>query len=165
MRSRRPRSILGRPARLRDFQRQNALKPARCHRRGTPADGRGRDGCSRRRDRVSAINKGVWESFNASDRELIEAVAAAEYVRSLAESDINNARALRRLRDEGRVKIAKFDPSLVNTIHEISKDVVAEIGSRDELSKKIYASYLQFRNLIADWGEISGRYLSSRSTA
>jgi TRAP-type mannitol/chloroaromatic compound transport system substrate-binding protein len=111
------------------------------------------------------INKGVWESFNASDRELIEAVAAAEYVRSLAESDINNARALRRLRDEGRVKIAKFDPSLVNTIHEISKDVVAEIGSRDELSKKIYASYLQFRNLIADWGEISGRYLSSRSTA
>jgi TRAP-type mannitol/chloroaromatic compound transport system substrate-binding protein len=64
-----------------------------------------------------------------------------------------------------RVKIAKFDDSLLNTIHGISKDVVAEIGSRDELSKKIYASYLQFRNLIADWGEISGRYLSSRSTA
>src|SRR4051812_46791321 len=40
------------------------------------------------------INKGVWESFNANDRELIEAVAAAEYARSLAESDINNARAL-----------------------------------------------------------------------
>jgi TRAP-type mannitol/chloroaromatic compound transport system substrate-binding protein len=111
------------------------------------------------------INKGVWESFNASDRELIQAVAATEYARSLAESDINNALALRRLRDEGRVKIAKFDPSLLNTIHEISKDVVAEIGSRDDLSKKIYASYLQFRNSIADWGEISGRYLSSRSTA
>jgi TRAP-type mannitol/chloroaromatic compound transport system substrate-binding protein len=109
------------------------------------------------------INKDVWESFNASDRELIEAVAAAEYARSLAESDINNARALRKLRDEGKVKIAKFDESLLNTIHGISKDVVAEIGSRDELSKKIYASYLQFRNLIADWGEISGRYLSSRS--
>src|SRR5262249_31226121 len=33
MRSRRPRSIFGRPARWRDFQRQKALKPARCHRR------------------------------------------------------------------------------------------------------------------------------------
>jgi TRAP-type mannitol/chloroaromatic compound transport system substrate-binding protein len=41
------------------------------------------------------INKGVWERFNASDRQLIEAVAAAEYARSLAESDLNNARALR----------------------------------------------------------------------
>ena len=33
IRSRRPRSIFGRPARFRDFQRQNILKPARCHRR------------------------------------------------------------------------------------------------------------------------------------
>ena len=31
IRSRRPRSIFGRPALFRDFQRQNALKPARCH--------------------------------------------------------------------------------------------------------------------------------------
>jgi TRAP-type mannitol/chloroaromatic compound transport system substrate-binding protein len=111
------------------------------------------------------INKGVWESFNASDRELIEAVAAAEYARSLGESDINNARALRRLRDEGRVNVVKFNDSVLNTVHGLSKDVIAEIGSHDELSKKIYASYLQFRNSIADWGEISGRYLSSRGSA
>jgi TRAP-type mannitol/chloroaromatic compound transport system substrate-binding protein len=111
------------------------------------------------------INKGVWESFAADDRELIEAVAAAEYARSLAESDLNNARALRRLRDEGKVNIAKFDVSVLNTVHGLSNEVVAEIGSRDELSKKIYASYLQFRNLIADWGEISGRYLIGRSPA
>jgi TRAP-type mannitol/chloroaromatic compound transport system substrate-binding protein len=111
------------------------------------------------------INRGVWESFSAGDRELIEAVAAAEYARSLAESDINTAQALRRLRNEGTVKIAKFDESALNTIRGISKDVVAEIGSSDEVSRKIYASYLQFRNLIADWGEISGRYLSSRSPA
>ena len=109
------------------------------------------------------INKGVWESFNASDRELIEAVAAAEYARSLAESDINNARALRRLRDEGRVKNRDSMFRCCRQSTELQKDVVAEIGTRDELSKKIYASYLQFRTSIADWGEISGRYLSSRS--
>jgi TRAP-type mannitol/chloroaromatic compound transport system substrate-binding protein len=111
------------------------------------------------------INRRVWESFNASDRELIETVAAGEYARALAESDINNARALQKLRDEGRVKIAKFDDSVLNAVLGISKDVVAEIGSSDELSKKIYASYLQFRTLITDWGEMSGRYLSSRKPA
>jgi TRAP-type mannitol/chloroaromatic compound transport system substrate-binding protein len=111
------------------------------------------------------INKRVWEGFASDDRELIEAVAAAEYARSLAESDLNNARALRKLRDEGKIKIAKFDVSVLNTVHGLSNEVVAEIGSRDDLSKKIYASYLQFRNLIADWGEISGRYLIGRSPA
>src|SRR5258707_8407929 len=36
MRSRNSRSIFGRPARFRDFQRQNAVKPARCQRWCTP---------------------------------------------------------------------------------------------------------------------------------
>jgi TRAP-type mannitol/chloroaromatic compound transport system substrate-binding protein len=48
----------------------------------------------------------------------------------------------------------------------ISKDVVSELGSRDELSKKIYASYQEFRTLITDWNEVSARdYLSSRGSA
>ena len=51
------------------------------------------------------INKGVWESFDASDRRVIEAVAAGEYARSLAEFNANNALSLRKLRDEGTVKI------------------------------------------------------------
>ena len=57
------------------------------------------------------INKGVWESFDASDRRVIEAVAASEYARSLAEFNANNALSLRKLRDEGTVKILKFDDS------------------------------------------------------
>jgi TRAP-type mannitol/chloroaromatic compound transport system substrate-binding protein len=111
------------------------------------------------------INKSIWESFSNNDRQLIEAVAAGEYARALAESDINNARALRKLRDEGRVKITRFDDLVMSTVHELSKDVVAEIGSSDPLSRKIYASYLEFRTLITDWGEMSGRYLSSRKPA
>ena len=45
----------------------------------------------------------------------------------------------------------------------MSKDVVAEIGSGDELSTKIYASYEQFRASIMDWSDISERaFLNSR---
>ena len=101
------------------------------------------------------INKGVWESFDASDRQVFEAMAACEYVRSLAEFNANNALSLRKLRDEGRVKILKFDDALLKTFLKISKDVVAEIGAGDELSKKIYASYQQFRASIMDWTDIS----------
>src|SRR5215217_916328 len=36
------------------------------------------------------------------------------------------------LGDEGKVKIAKFDDPILNIVHRLSNDVVAEIGSRDE---------------------------------
>jgi TRAP-type mannitol/chloroaromatic compound transport system substrate-binding protein len=109
------------------------------------------------------INKGVWESFDAGDRRVIEAVAACEYARSLAEFNTNNALSLRKLRDEGSVKIRKFDDSVLRAFLAISKDVVAEIGAGDELSRKIYASYQQFRASIMDWSDIAERaFLNSR---
>ena len=63
------------------------------------------------------INKRVWESFDASDRRVIEDVTAAEYARSLAEFNANNALWLRKLRDEGAVKILKFDNSMLKELY------------------------------------------------
>jgi TRAP-type mannitol/chloroaromatic compound transport system substrate-binding protein len=112
------------------------------------------------------INKRVWESFDASERRLIEAVAASEYARSLAEFDANNALSLRKLRNEGTVKILNFDDSLLKAFLAISKDVVANIGSADDLSKKIYTSYQQFRGSIMDWNDVAERaFLNGRKLA
>src|SRR5215470_14024876 len=112
------------------------------------------------------INKGVWESFDAGDRQLIEAVAASKYARSLAEFNANNALSLHKLREETTVKILKFDNSLLKTFREISKDVVAEIGSGDDLSRKIYQSYQQFHGSITSWSDIAEHaVLNSRSLA
>jgi TRAP-type mannitol/chloroaromatic compound transport system substrate-binding protein len=110
------------------------------------------------------VNRAVWDSLDASDRQVIEAMAACEYARSLAEFNANNALSLRKLRDEGTVKILKFDDSLLKAFFAISKDVVAEIGAGNDLSRKIYASYEQFRASIADWSDIAERaFLNSRS--
>jgi TRAP-type mannitol/chloroaromatic compound transport system substrate-binding protein len=112
------------------------------------------------------INKHIWESLGASDRRLIEDATAAEYARSLAEFNFNNALWLRRLRDEGTVKIVKFDDSVLKELYRMSKDVVAEAGSGDDLSKKIYASYQQSFPLIIDWSHIAeGALLNSRQLA
>ncbi len=112
------------------------------------------------------INKSVWESLDATDRQVFEAVAACEYARSLAEFDAKNASSLRKLREEGAVKILKFDDALLKAFIRESRDVVADAGSRDDLSKKIYFSYGQFRASIIDWSDISERaYLNSRGVA
>ncbi len=76
---------------------------------------------------------------------------------------MNNALSLRNLRKEGTVKIQKFDDLVLKTFLGISKDVVAEIGSGDDLSRKIYASYEQYRSSIVDWSNISVHaYLNGR---
>ncbi len=109
------------------------------------------------------LNKGVWESFDASDRQVFEAVAACEYARSSAEFNANNALSLRKLREEGTVKILRFDDSLLKAFLTISKDVVAEIGAGDDLSRKIYASYQQFLASIMDLSDIAERaFLNAR---
>ena len=61
------------------------------------------------------INKTVWESMDPSDQKIIAAVAASEYARSLAEFSANNALSVRKLRDEGSVKILKFDNSVLKS--------------------------------------------------
>jgi TRAP-type mannitol/chloroaromatic compound transport system substrate-binding protein len=112
------------------------------------------------------INKRVWDSFDAGDRQLFETCAAAEYSRSLAEFNANNAKSLRTLREDGKVKILKFDDALLKALYVISQDVLSQAGSGDAISKKVYASYEQFRGLIVDWSDISERsYLNGRALA
>jgi len=62
------------------------------------------------------------------------------------------------------VKILKMDEPLLKAILQASKDVVAEAGSHDALSRKIYASYQAFRGVIVDWSDIAERaFLNSRA--
>jgi TRAP-type mannitol/chloroaromatic compound transport system substrate-binding protein len=109
------------------------------------------------------INTGVWGSLDEGDQRLIEAAAAGEYAVSHAEFNSNNALALRELRAEGVVKFRKYDDAMLKTFAEISREVVAEAGSGDDQSRKIYQSYLVFRTLIRQWSDVAeGAYLGIR---
>ena len=46
---------------------------------------------------------------------------------------------------------------MLKAFHEISEDVLASVGSSDDLSEKIYAGYGQFRALAMDWSDVSER--------
>lgn len=109
------------------------------------------------------MNRGVWEGLDESDRRLIEDATAAEYLRSLAEFNANNAWSLRKLRADGAVKILKFDDAILKEFVRLSRDVVAEAGAGDTLSKRIYASYRDFRTPIVDWSDLAeSAFLAAR---
>jgi TRAP-type mannitol/chloroaromatic compound transport system substrate-binding protein len=109
------------------------------------------------------INRAVWDSLGGSDQRVFEDASAAEYLRSLAEFNANNAWALRDLLAQGDVKVLEFDRSFLKRFVDLSHAVVAEAGSGDELSKKIYASYQGFRAPMMDWIDIAERaFLNAR---
>lgn len=112
------------------------------------------------------INKRVWENFDASDRRVFEDATAAEYTRSLAEFNASNALSLSKLRGESTIKILNLGDSVLKELYRTSRDVVAEAGSGDDLSKKIYTSYQKFLPLIIDWSDVAeGAILNSRRLA
>ena len=113
---------------------------------------------------VTELSRARAEGGEAPFRaELFSRDRLVEYARSLAEFNANNALWLNKLRAEGTVKILKFADPIQKELYRVSKDVVAEAGATDELSKKVYASYQQFLPLIIDWSDIAeGAFLNSR---
>jgi TRAP-type mannitol/chloroaromatic compound transport system substrate-binding protein len=101
------------------------------------------------------INKKLWDSLMASERVLIEAAAAAEVTRSLAQFNAENVKALRVLRADRRIKILRFSDELIKTFGKLSKEVLADTAAKDPLTRKVYDSYMAFLAGVMDWGELS----------
>lgn len=110
------------------------------------------------------VNAAVWGSLSADDRNLINTVANAEYTYSLSEFNANNAKALDELVQDKNISIRKFDDALVRALGKASAEVLAEVGNKDPLTRKIYQSYTEFRNRAMRWSELSERgFLNARA--
>ena len=72
---------------------------------------------------------------------MIEAEAWREY----SEFNARNADALKVLVEQHGVELRRFNDELLQEIGRVSGEVVAEVGSSDPLTQKIYDSYMDFR--------------------
>jgi len=97
-------------------------------------------------------NLDVWNSLSASERVIIEALAEKHYARSLAEFNARNANALRTLVNEHGVKTRQFPLEVMKALADIAADVAADIGRTDEISKRIYDSYMATLDEAKEWG-------------
>lgn len=101
------------------------------------------------------VNKTLWDGLTPSEKALIEAAAQAEVTRSLAQFNAENIKSLKRLRDEKRVRILRFNDELIKVFGKLSKEVLADTAANDPLTRKVYDSYMAFLAGIMDWGELS----------
>ena len=110
------------------------------------------------------INKKRWDNLSAEDRNIITTVVNAEYTYSLAEFNTNNAKFLKELRQDRNIEIRKFDDPLLQALGKASGEVMAEVGSKDPLTRRIYQSYIEFRSRCMPWSDVAERgFLNGRS--
>ena len=112
------------------------------------------------------VNKTIWDGLTDSERSLIEAAARAEVTRSLAQFNAENVQWLKKLREDKRIKVLRFNDELIKAFGKLSREVLAELAAKDPLTRKVYDSYTVFLAGMMDWTELSERgYLDARRLA
>ncbi len=101
------------------------------------------------------INLDVWRSLSPSLQKAVQMVSAAETLSTFAEYNTRNAAALRQLIDEHGVALRRFPDAVLAEIGQVAETVVREQSQDDDLSRRIYQSYLAARQRGMAWGRIS----------
>ena len=108
------------------------------------------------------MNKGVWDSLDSVEQEVIKAACLAENNDMYSEYMANNGAALKILVEKHGVKLKTFPPEVFDQFAKYSEEVVAEVAE-DKIGKKIYDSYAKARNDMGKWTDLAEySYLSER---
>jgi len=109
------------------------------------------------------VNKDVWESFSPVQQEIITAISESEYNRSLAEYNFRNGEYLKILETQNHIVPRKLSDDILEEIGRVSNEVMKEIAAGDELSGRVYKSYMDFRKLSIEWRRVAETaYLEAR---
>ncbi|MBT4838447.1 MAG: TRAP transporter substrate-binding protein [Methylococcales bacterium] len=98
------------------------------------------------------------DAFNALPKDLkliVKTACKAANLDMMAEYTARNNTALQKLINDHQVKLKNFPDDVLIKLKQLSEEVVAEIADKDKKSKKIYQSYMKFRNNAMDWQKVS----------
>ena len=109
------------------------------------------------------VNKDAWESLPADLQEMISVATRAINEDMLSEFTARNNSALVTLIEEHDVEVRALPQDVLERLKTLSDEVVAESMQGDELSKRIYKSYLNYFNAVKNYHDISEQaYLNAR---
>jgi TRAP-type mannitol/chloroaromatic compound transport system substrate-binding protein len=101
------------------------------------------------------VNLKVWQGLDAATRAIIAHACAAEASYALSEMERLNAEALAALTGGHNVKLRSFAPDIVGAARQQAAVVLAELGGRSDIARRINASYAAFRKTTAAWSSVS----------
>ncbi|HKI74653.1 MAG TPA: TRAP transporter substrate-binding protein [Pseudomonadales bacterium] len=111
------------------------------------------------------INKKAWDSLPPDLQEILTVASEAINADTLDEYVAKNNAALQELKQKG-VIIRKLPDDVLIKLSKISDQVVKEVAGDDPLAQKIYQSYVNYKNNVDEYDEISEHaYMNARTMA
>jgi TRAP-type mannitol/chloroaromatic compound transport system substrate-binding protein len=109
------------------------------------------------------VNRQAWQSLPEDLRVMVEMASRAINDDMLSEFTARNNTALRTLIDEHGVELRRLPDDVIAELKAAAADVVAEAAQGNELSQRIYDSYMGFLRDVRAYHEISEQaYINAR---
>ncbi len=96
-----------------------------------------------------------WATLDNELKAIVAHACAAENSFALAEMERLNIEALNVLTTRDNVQLRKFPADLITAARGAAADVVAELAGKSNGARKVYDSYVSFRDRAAAWSRIS----------
>ena len=97
----------------------------------------------------------AWSALDSELKAIIAHAGAAEASFALAEMERLNAEALAALVERHNVRLKTFPGEIMTAARQQAADILAEVGRRGEMARKVRDSYAAFQSRIAPWSRIS----------
>ncbi len=101
------------------------------------------------------INKKAFDKLPADLQAIVLAATKVANSDMLAEYTARNNAALETLVNKHKVQLKPYPAEVLAQLKALADDVVAEEAQGDEMSKKVYDSYIAFREQATEWHEVS----------
>lgn len=112
------------------------------------------------------VSRKLYDSMSKADQTILEACAVAENNIDLAEFNANNSKALNTLVTKHGVKLHEFSDDIFKAAGKAAKEVLAQVAQTDDITKKVYESYMNFRKVALEWSKLSDQsYMQKRSVS
>ncbi len=109
------------------------------------------------------MNKTLWDSLSAEEQALVTTVVEAESYIQFAEFNARNLGSLNKLLSEHGVQLHQYPEDMLIAIGNVAGEVVRDIGNTDDMTKRIYDSFIAYRKQAIDWAKIGEQgYMNAR---
>ena len=110
------------------------------------------------------INQEAWDSLPPDLQEIVRTAALAVNADLLSEYTARNNAALRELTTQHGVELRRLPDDVLLELRRISEEAMLEAAGDTELGKRIYDSYMQYREQVISYHEISERaFINARA--
>ena len=107
------------------------------------------------------INKDAYSSLSDQHKSIIDIACKAANVDMISDYMAKNYQALEFFKKE-KVQIKQFPAEVLSKLNKISDEILLELSQKNNLSKKVYDSYVNFLSRVRPWTLISeDAFLSS----